>query len=97
MNWIDLAQYREKWRALVNAVMNLCVPKKTRGISWLAENFLASQERLLSFELVIWSVSYKIVIHLLCFKVLNSITCDVSDVVLVSSYIPEELVALAIV
>jgi hypothetical protein len=26
MNWIDLAQDRELWRALVNTVMNLRVP-----------------------------------------------------------------------
>jgi hypothetical protein len=26
MNWIDLAQVRDKWRALVNAIMNLLVP-----------------------------------------------------------------------
>jgi hypothetical protein len=26
MNWIDLAQVRDKWRALVNAVMNLRFP-----------------------------------------------------------------------
>ena len=26
MNWIDLAQYRDKWRPFVNAVMNLQVP-----------------------------------------------------------------------
>ena len=26
MNWIDLAQYRNRWRALVHAVVNLRVP-----------------------------------------------------------------------
>jgi hypothetical protein len=27
MDWIDLVQDRDRWRGLVNAVMNLCVEK----------------------------------------------------------------------
>ena len=35
MNWIELARYRDRWRALVNAVKNLRVPQN-------AGNFLTT-------------------------------------------------------
>ena len=43
MEWIYLAQDTDKRRGLVNAVMYLGF-HKMRGISWPAENRLASQE-----------------------------------------------------
>jgi hypothetical protein len=33
VDWIDLAQDRDRWQALVNAAMNLWVPYEMRGIS----------------------------------------------------------------
>jgi hypothetical protein len=41
LDWIDLAQDREKWRALVNVVMSLLVPQNSGNflISWGFVNF----------------------------------------------------------
>jgi hypothetical protein len=45
MGWIDLTRDSDRWMALVNAGMNFGF-YKMRGVSYLAENQLASQEGL---------------------------------------------------
>jgi hypothetical protein len=49
--WIDLAQVRNRWRALANAVMDLRVPQNKKNFL-TAEDLLASQKGLCSMELV---------------------------------------------
>jgi hypothetical protein len=51
MDWIDLAQDMDQWRALVYTVMNLLLPYNT-GSSWVA-----SHEGLSSMMLVSYLVS----------------------------------------
>ena len=49
MDWIGLAQDRDRLRTLVIALMNFQVPWNA-GISWLAAKQLAAQERLCTME-----------------------------------------------
>ena len=53
MDWIGLAQDRDRWWMFASAVMNL----EMRGISWLAANQLASQEGLCTVEWVSTAVT----------------------------------------
>jgi hypothetical protein len=44
MDWVDLAEDRDKWQAFVNSIMNHPVTKKNAGNFLIAEDLLASQE-----------------------------------------------------
>ena len=50
MDWIAVAQDRDGWQELVNAVMSLQVPQNA-GIALLDEEMLASQEGLCAMQL----------------------------------------------
>ena len=55
MDWIDLAQDRDRWRDIVNSIIKLQVPQNAENFL-IAEELLASQEGLCSVELVSWLV-----------------------------------------
>ena len=50
MDWIYLGQETDKWRVVVNSVMNFRASRK-QGISWLNGEIFASEEQLCWTEL----------------------------------------------
>jgi hypothetical protein len=70
MDWIALTQYRDRWRTLVIAVMNIPFPQNA-GNFLLAEDLLASQKGLCSMELLVkaclkWTEDKRTRILVLC-------------------------------
>jgi hypothetical protein len=53
MDWIDLAQDRDRWRALVNTVMDLRSSINCREVLELAAQMATSQLGLWSMELAV--------------------------------------------
>ena len=50
MDYSDMAQDRERWRAVVNAAMNLRIPYNAENFLTNCKKLLASQEGLCSME-----------------------------------------------
>ena len=71
MDWIDMAQNRDRWRALVNAVMKLRAPLNAGN--FLTGNRLASQEGLCCMELMILTL----IVYSYCHNFYCNVNCNV--------------------
>ena len=73
VDWIDLAQSMEKWRAFVHMVMNLCIPQNVGNYFRITNEILVCEElcsmELNSYIIVGWLVGWLVSVNYITAKI----------------------------